>query len=284
MSTTPQSDDPATAPLSPQAEAALDAVAKLLKRQRPTRTGRPPRVTMDAVVEESGVPRATLYRLFGTRDQLLEQAAAHRGAEAPEDDTRQRLLDGLGELLQKLPIHAITLDQVAEQAGTSVITIHRQFGGRDGLFAAFLAGVSNREQAEAILADRDAPLDEVLERFVHSALDFVLRHRGLLTMMLTSTPEDAEYVQRLRTANQSTRVVLNDYVAEQITRGRLREAPPMMHTASLMSLVFGAGVLGVSRLGDNETWVRHIVDTFLFGAAVSRRGRKKTTSRSRRKT
>jgi AcrR family transcriptional regulator len=251
--------------LSPQAEAALDAVARLLQ---PKGSRRPPRLTMDAVVEESGVPRATLYRLFGSRTKLLEQAEARRGTLPPEDDTRQRVLEGLGELVQTLPIHAITLDRVAEHVGVGVVTIHRHFAGRDGLFEAFLSGVSQREQAEAILADRDGPMEEVLGRFVLSALGFVAQHRGLLTMLLASSPEDAEYVQRLRSANRSTRAVLNDYFAAQIGRGRIREAPPLLHTASVMSLVFGASVLGVTEAGDRDALARHIVNTFLYGAAA----------------
>jgi AcrR family transcriptional regulator len=267
-------------PLSPQAEAALDAVERLLK----PRTGKRRRLTMDAVVEESGVPRATLYRLFGSREQLLEQAQARRGAEAPDEDTRQRVLDGVGELIQQLPIHAITLEKVADQVGVGVVTIHRHFGGRDGLFAAFLSGVSQREQAEAILADREGPLDEVLERFVLSSLTFVRQHRGLLTMLLTSAPEDAAYVQRLRTANKSTRLVLNDYFTEQVDRGRLRDVPPMLHTASLMSLVFGASVLGISDLIDDDQWARHIVDMFLHGAGTGRRRRSGSTDSTLTKT
>ncbi|MDL9981128.1 TetR/AcrR family transcriptional regulator [Microbacterium sp. ASV49] len=70
--------------------------------------------------------------------------------------TRVRILDALTALVAEIPLAAVTLPRVADRAGVTVQTVLRNFGSRDGLFAAGL-----EFGRDAVVAERTITPDDV---------------------------------------------------------------------------------------------------------------------------
>lgn len=108
---------------------------------------------------------------------------------AAKEVTRHRILRAFRELAKKRMTIEITLDDVAERARTTVQTVLRHFGSRDGLFDAALAIATAEveEQRRAPAGDTEAALRAIVDHYDDQG-DFVLR-------MLAQ--EDDERIQRI---------------------------------------------------------------------------------------
>jgi len=88
----------------------------------------------------------------------------------------QRIVDAFLTRLMKQWFDEITLDQIADDAGTTVQTIVRRFSGKDGLLAAavrtFASGVNARRATPA--GDIARMVDNVVADYEHSG-DAVIR-------------------------------------------------------------------------------------------------------------
>lgn len=79
--------------------------------------------------------------------------------------TGEAILKATVELWKELPIHEITLEQVAEKAGVTVRTILRRFQSKEGLFEASLeqeASTVGEHRSAAASGDVDMALDGLL--------------------------------------------------------------------------------------------------------------------------
>lgn len=70
------------------------------------------------------------------------------------EQTRQSILNVMGDLWLEYPLHEITLERIAARAGVTERTILRKFGSKDGLFEAAIeqdaAGIrSEKDETEA---------------------------------------------------------------------------------------------------------------------------------------
>jgi AcrR family transcriptional regulator len=82
--------------------------------------------------------------------------------------TATAILMAAVDLWRERPLDAITLDAVAERAGTTVQTVIRHFGSKDGVFAACIerdpAGIrAGRDRAPA--GNVEAAIDALLEHY-----------------------------------------------------------------------------------------------------------------------
>ena len=60
-------------------------------------------------------------------------------APSPAEETRERILDGLHDLLRERPDGSISVEQVAKRARVARSTVYLAFGSRRGLFDALTA-------------------------------------------------------------------------------------------------------------------------------------------------
>ncbi len=71
--------------------------------------------------------------------------------------TEAKILKAAGELWMKYPLHEITLERIAEKAETTVRTILRKFGSREGVFEAAIgqdvAGIEAIKDAAKVVRD-----------------------------------------------------------------------------------------------------------------------------------
>jgi AcrR family transcriptional regulator len=81
--------------------------------------------------------------------------------------TGERILDAAVAAFWERPADQVSLDNVARQAGVSVQTVIRRFGGRDGLVAAAIERESQRIQAERDPAAVDDATGAVRQLVTH---------------------------------------------------------------------------------------------------------------------
>ncbi|GAB3257322.1 TetR/AcrR family transcriptional regulator [Nocardioides dilutus] len=104
-------------------------------------------------------------------------------AEAAEA-TRRRIVEAVVGLASERPFAEITLDAVAERAGVSVKTVLRQYGNRDGLFAAAMDAAMRDTEDERRTPPGDA------EAAVRSVVDHYERRGRTALLMLAQEDHD----------------------------------------------------------------------------------------------
>lgn len=92
--------------------------------------------------------------------------------------TRVRILDALTSLVGEIPLAAVTLPRVADRAGVTVQTVLRNFGRREGLFAAGLAF-----GRDAVVAERTIDPDDV-DASLAALIDHYERTSAMTLLML----------------------------------------------------------------------------------------------------
>src|SRR6266498_872154 len=86
-------------------------------------------LSMEELAARAGVSRATLYRLFGSQQSLLQEL----GVEAPPM-VRSRILDTALDLVGRHGLAELSMEELAAAAGVSRATLYRLFPGKAALF------------------------------------------------------------------------------------------------------------------------------------------------------
>lgn len=187
--------------------------------------------TVTDVAGAAGVSRATVYRLFGSREALLQALDL-----APDLDTRERILRAALELVGRDGLGQLSMDEVAAAAGVSRASLYRLFPGKAALFRELLVAYS---PVEAIVATvhrlRDRPPEEVMPEVARTAVRTLAGRVGVVrTLVFEATgasEEAAEAIGGILAAGAGT--VLG-YVVEQMAAGRLRTMNPLLALQSFV--------------------------------------------------
>ncbi len=105
---------------------------------------------------------------------------------------RARILDAAGRLFAERGVGAVTMDEIAAEAGVGKGTLFRRFGDRAGLAMALLEGEERALQAAVLRGPPPlgpgAPPGERLHAFLDALLDVVAAHTELVVCSETATP------------------------------------------------------------------------------------------------
>ncbi|MFC9515559.1 TetR/AcrR family transcriptional regulator [Nocardiaceae bacterium NPDC056970] len=102
------------------------------------------------------------------------ETAAPRRRLPPEERKRQLVAIGLQELSTR-PIHALSIDQVAEKAGISRGLLFRYFPTKQDYYVA-VVGAAARRLLRAAVPDATDPTADQLRAVVHAFVSFIDRH------------------------------------------------------------------------------------------------------------
>jgi AcrR family transcriptional regulator len=122
----------------------------------------------------------------------------------PVADRREELLEAALVLFSSRPAEAVTLDDVAVQAGVSRALAYRYFGTRADIYVAAMRTAADRLLALLDPPHEDSPLTRVTEA-VHRYFDFVEQHATGFQALLGGHPAAqsgtvGEIVAEVRTA------------------------------------------------------------------------------------
>lgn len=198
--------------------------------------GRGGSASVDDILKAAGVARATFYRYFRSRAELLAALEIQ-----PDPDSRQRILSAAAELVGRDGLRAMSMDELASVAGVSRASVYRLFPGKATLFEALVAEYSPFEAVDAVIQRMgDRPPDEVLPEIARTAARIAYPRIGILRSLIyevTSQTPDA-----LAGADPRIRQVIGSvgrYLLAQMAAGRMRPMHPLLAAQMLMGpLVF----------------------------------------------
>lgn len=181
--------------------------------------------SVEAIAATAGVSRATVYRLFRSRDELLAQAGLE-----PDAETGEAVLEAASRLVQERGLHGFTFDDLAAAADVSRATAYRLFPGRAALLKGLFGRYSPLEPVIATLERLgDRPPAELMPELARTAVRIADRNRGLLLSLAADVARlDPEVLETLRAGASRAAAIAVPYLARQIAAGRLRPVHPLI--------------------------------------------------------
>jgi AcrR family transcriptional regulator len=194
-----------------------------------------PRATLDAIATDAGVSRATIYRYFPSRADLLTELDVE-----PHPDASERILAAAADLVGRDGLRNLSMDELAANAGVSRASVYRLFPGKPALFTAMVRAYSPFEAVERTLAAmRDWPPEEVLPEVARAAACAVEPRIGIARSLLFEvTSGDPEAVEGAAPVIRQMLEAIGGYLAAQIARGRLRPVHPLLAAQAFIGPVF----------------------------------------------
>jgi AcrR family transcriptional regulator len=192
-------------------------------------------LSMEELAAAAGISRATLYRLFGSQQNLLQDLGLE-----PPPMVRSRVLDTALDLVGRHGLAELSMDELAARAGVSRATLYRLFPGKAALFAELVRRFSPFEPIAALLETMgDRPPAEVIPAVAHAMATAMEGHAGLLLQLLFEVSRsgpgsnaDAGLRQDAGDAMRTLPLVAG-YLAGQMAAGRLRQMDPVLALQAL---------------------------------------------------
>jgi AcrR family transcriptional regulator len=190
-------------------------------------------LSMDELAAAAGVSRATLYRLFGSQQNLLRELGLQ-----PRPTIRSRVLERALELVGRHGLSELSMDDLAARAGISRATLYRLFPGKEALFAELVRRFSPFEPIAAVLETMDdRPPAEVIRAVAQAIAAAMDGHIGLLLQLLVEFSRTAADHPDAHSHNAAhamrTLPLVAGYLDEQMAAGRLRRIDPVLAVQAL---------------------------------------------------
>lgn len=226
--------------------------------------------SVDDFARAAGVSRASFYRTFKSRRELLEALSR-----APEPDARERILEAALEMMGQ-GLAALSMDGLADRAKVSRATVYRLFPGKSALFDALVHAYSPLDPVADVLAQmHDQPPEVVMPEVARTVYRTIFgsgeNRFGLLRSLffeVSGLAPDTE--EAAREAIGRVVGLLSMYVMSQMDAGRLRRATPFTALQAFIGPIFfhlltrpvAQRVLGIDIDGEQavtelaEMWLR----------------------------
>lgn len=193
-------------------------------------------LSMAELAAAAGVSRATLFRLFGSHQNLLQALGV-----GPPPMVRSRLLDTALDLVGRHGLAELSMDELAARAGVSRATLYRLFPGKVALFAELVRRFSPFEPIAAVLQTiGDRPPAEVIPAVAHAMATAMDGRIGLLLQLLLEfsrgspdRPDSDPGTSQGAVQGMRTLPLVAHYLAEQMAAGRLRPMDPVLAVQAL---------------------------------------------------
>jgi AcrR family transcriptional regulator len=119
-----------------------------------------------------------------------------RPIQADANATRRRILDVASQLFSDKGASAVSVRDIAQNAGITLATVHHYFGTKELLYDACIQGMyaeleSLRESLEPAFARGGSP-SQLLEAAVRASFRFAIAHRGAIRLLMRTIVDSGE--------------------------------------------------------------------------------------------
>jgi AcrR family transcriptional regulator len=181
--------------------------------------------SMAELAAAAGVSVKTLYRMFGSRAELLRQVASDVRPPA-----RERILEAALELVGRDGLASLSMDDLATASSVSRATLYRLFPGKPALFRELIQTYSPWEAVADVIDSAVDRSPQVVIPQVGRALAAAMAGRtGLLVRMVSEMIKgDPDTTEGLARSMGRGLPDLVRYLSEQMAVGRLRKMHPVL--------------------------------------------------------
>ncbi len=183
------------------------------------------------MAEAAHVSRATFYRSFRSRAELLAALEIE-----PDLDTRDRILAAAAVLVGRDGLRAMSMDELAAEAGVSRASVYRLFPGKPALFDALIEAYSPFERVlEVLETSGDRPAAEVLPAITAAAAEVAAPRVGIVrSLLLEVTTGSADALAGADPRIAHVIGALAEYLGREMGAGRLRPMHPVLAAQALI--------------------------------------------------
>jgi AcrR family transcriptional regulator len=194
-----------------------------------------PSTPVDRIVSAAGVSRATFYRHFGSRANLL--ASVER---EPRPAARERILVAAQDMLVRQSLGDLSMDQLARAAGVSRGTLYRLFPGKPALLRGLIEAYGPFDAIRRVLREHGDESPDVVLPLVAREIAGVAGDRlGLMrTVFLETTVASASTLAGVGPLFVSVIGEFAGYLERQMSAGRLRRMPPVLALHAVIGPIF----------------------------------------------
>lgn len=181
--------------------------------------------SLPEILQGAGISRATFYRAFSSREELLRALAIE-----PEAESRERLLEKALAMIGQQGLAALSMDALADAAGVSRATLYRLFPGKAALFREVVRTYAPFERLARLIEQvADRPPEDVMPQVAQVIVELFGTRAGLfrtLAFEISGQQEDT---------SEATAIILEggirsllDYLQRQVEQGHLRPVAPFV--------------------------------------------------------
>jgi len=120
---------------------------------------------------------------------LRTQLGVHR-------DTRQRILDTARRLFSDSGYLGVSMNDIARHLGITKAALYHHFKGKAAIYAAVLDDVFSGLRAQVADAVEQETAEGRLRRLIKNYLEFGLREKSLITIIVTKLPPDEPTIRQ----------------------------------------------------------------------------------------
>jgi AcrR family transcriptional regulator len=202
-----------------------------------------------------------------------------RPIQADAEFTRRRILEAASELFSARGSGAVSIRDIAKEAGITLATVHHYFGTKEQLYDACIQAMyaeleSLRESLEPAFRRESQPT-ALLEASVRASFRFAVAHRGAIRLLMR-TIIDTGHLEPVRRANvhlpflERAGVVLGAVFDRDVNEMR-------MTVQSVMHLIVRYALTAPSELGllaheHDETKALRMIENHLVKVAAALAG------------
>lgn len=250
-------------------ESILSAARDLLAER-----GSPADISVQAIADRAGTTKVTVYRYFGSKDNLF--AAADTG---DRPGRREQIVDAALRVVPQYGLHGITMERIAEEAGVSPATLYWHFENKYDLLGAMVErAVGYVDIASLFPPGPIEDVDAFVQAVVPPILQLLEERLSLIPTVIaefSAHPELAAVVY----AHVGTRVWAQAaaFMQTQVDTGVFRPGHPLLRVQSLMGMLFMYSLMHRNfgawlNLPPPDQAAREFTDLFLHGVAADAEG------------
>lgn len=151
-----------------------------------------------------------------------------------------RLMEKAEELFTGLGYKAVSMDQIAEAAGISKMTIYKYFSSKEELFLSVLQSITEKTYKD--LEDRVKSVDGTLEK-IDILLSFTMEYTKQYSFAFYKDIMDTTYIaeKMMQEKKKMSNILFQNIIRNGIERGEIRNVDETFIATMLIALIDGLG-------------------------------------------
>ena len=237
--------------------------------------GSPADISVQAIADRAGTTKVTVYRYFGSKDNLFAEAADT----GDRPGRREQIVDAALRVVPQYGLHGVTMERFAEEAGVSPATLYWHFENKYDLLAAMVERAVGYIDIASLFPP--GPIEDAnafVQAVVPPILQLLEERLNLIPMVIAELPSHPE-LAAIVYAQVGTRVWAHAsaFMQTQVDTGVFRAGHPLLRVQALMGMLFMYSLMHRNfgawlDLPPPDQAAREFTDLFLHGVAADADG------------